>query len=135
MSYKIIEKECKRFVIELGLRPGYKTSNESSTVADIKKWYLTWQENQLKNNQPNLAGIINETSFVCAFKDSNSIKAMHEPSVRIEGELTREYSPEIFEDNDKIKEIVFDLAETIGKQAKQERVHVKVNNEFYVLEK
>jgi hypothetical protein len=134
MSYDIKEQFIERFTIELGLRPGYDADTKSYSVEDIKEWYMEWQRRRAENNEPYFAGIVAETFFVYAFKKDGKVIAMHEPSVRIEGEITKEYHGELFGDTEKILTILFQLAEELGMQAKQERVHVMFNNRFFILE-
>ena len=134
MEYKSTEQFNKRFLIDLGLRPGYEENATTFSIEDVKNWYVQWQKDRAEKSEPYFAGIITSTNFVYAFKDNSEVKGMHEPSVRIEGEITKEYHGAIFDSEEECLSIIFDLAKTLGMNAKQERVHVFFNNRFFVLE-
>ena len=134
MNYTITEQFNKRFIIDLGLRPGYEQNAKSFTIEDVKQWYADWQQKRAKTNEPYFAGIITATNFVYVHKENKTTKSEHEPSVRIEGEITKEYHGHIFNDEEKTLEIIFDLASHLGTQGKQERIHIMFNQKFFVLQ-
>jgi hypothetical protein len=134
MEYKTTEQFNKRFLIDLGLRPGYEENETPFSVEDIKEWYMRWQKDRAEKNEPYFAGIITSTNFVYAFKDGEEVKGMHEPSVRIEGEITKEYHGAIFDNEEECLKVIFDLAKMLGANAKQERVHVFFNDRSFVLD-
>ena len=96
---------------------------------------MQWQKDKAHRNEPYFAGIVTSTNFIYAFKkDDGEVKGMYEPSIRIEGEITKEYHGIIFDNEKECLDIIFDLAKTLGMSARQERVHVFFNNRFFVLD-
>lgn|GEM_PF-5291126 len=134
MEYKITEQFSKRFFIDLGLRPEYEEDASPFSVDDIKGWYTEWQKNLAEKEEPYFAGIVTATNFVYAFSKNGAVRGMNEPAVRIEGEVSKEYHADIFDDEKKILGIIFNLAKNLGSNAKQKRVHVMFDNRFFVLE-
>lgn len=134
MNYKATEQFNKRFFIDLGLRPGYDEDKAPFSIEDVKEWYMVWQKDRVERELPHFAGIVTSTNFVYAFKSDGEVKGMHEPSVRIEGEITKEHHGALFDNQEEIMEIIFDLANTLGVHAKQERVHIMFGDKFFVME-
>lgn len=132
--YKGTEQFVKRFIIDLGLLPGYAPEKTPHSIEEIKGWYLDWQKQRAERNQPYFSGIVMPSSFVYAFKKDGVAGGIHEPAARIEGEANTEHHDEIFKDDLKILEIIFDLAQFVGSKAEQERVHVSFEGKYYLLE-
>jgi hypothetical protein len=134
MKYKITEEFNKRFIIDFGLRPGYQEGIKPFSVFDVKEWYAQWQTDRASQGESFFAGMVTESNFVYAYKKDGKVKAEHEPAARIEGEITKANHEDIYENEEKILEIIFDLANFIGMKAQQHRVHILYNGRFFVLE-
>lgn len=130
----ITEKFNKRFLIDSGLRPGYDESKPPYQVSDVITCYMEWQAQRVRSAEPSFAGVVTQTNFVYALKDGDRVNGTHEPAVRIEGEITKEYHGAIFDDDEAILTAIFDLATHVGRLTEQLRVHVFFNERFFVLD-
>ncbi len=133
-TYSTREQFVKRFIIDLGLLPGYAIEKTPHTIEEVTKAYLDWQKQRLEKNLLYFSGIVTSSSFVYAFKKDGDVKGIHEPAVRIEGEVNMENHSEMFNDNAVILGIISDLARYVGEKAEQERVHVYFDGKYYLLE-
>jgi hypothetical protein len=132
--YSGSEQFIKRFTIDLGLLPGYMVKTEPHTIQQLIGWYLDWQKQRAEDGLLYFSGIVVPTSFVYAFKKDGNTHGIHEPAARIEGEVSTEHHDEIFKDDLRLLEIIFDLAQFVGAKAEQERVHISFESKYYVLE-
>lgn len=135
MEYKVNEQPTKRFVIDLGLRPGYDKSSQAFTLEDVKRWYVSWQKGRADKGEYYFSGFVIPSNSVYAYKmkDGSSV-GDYEPAARIEGEVSMEHCAPIYDDDKKVMEIIFELADNVGLQAQQERVHVTYGGKSYILE-
>lgn len=135
MEYKVTEQPTKRFVIDFGLRPGYDKSTQAFTVEDVKQWYMKWQKGRADRGEYYFTGFVIPSNSVYTYKkDGSNSVGDYEPAARIEGEVSMEFCAPIYEDDKKVIEIIFELADNVGMQAQQERVHVTYGGKSYILE-
>ncbi|MFT6910851.1 MAG: hypothetical protein ACJATX_000275 [Candidatus Paceibacteria bacterium] len=131
---KIDSENIKYFTITCGLLPGYNSENESYSQEKIVSSYKEWIQKRLSLGEVIIPGKIFPGKFVYGFKGENGVTCNSEDAIEIQGEIIREYCPEIFDINEALLKVVIDLATTLGNIAEQERVHITFMNEKYLLE-
>lgn len=135
MEYKVTECPTKRFIIDIGIRPGYEKNAQAFTIEDVKQWYMNWQKGRAERGEFYFSGFVLPSNSVYAYKKSDgSTVGDFEPAVRIVGEVSMEHCAAIYDDDKKVLGIIFELANNIGILAQQERVHLEYAGKSYILE-
>lgn len=136
MEYKTSEHSTKSFLIDFGLRPGYNKTVQAFSLEDVKQWYMDWQKERANKEEYYFSGIVIPSNFVYAYKsEDGSVIGDYEPAARIEGEVSMDHCASIYDNDEKILEIIFELANTLGMHAQQERIHVVYGGKSYILQK
>ena len=129
---KVDINNIKYFSIEIGLLPGY-TKGTEHTLTDVIDIYKNWLKYRLENSLITIPIKITLANFVYGFNSNKKNIIINENAVSINGEIIREYCPNIFNDNNKLFEIIIEIATIIGQKLEQERVHIIFNNQKYIL--
>ncbi len=132
MSYRTIAEGVRRtFVITVGLKRGYhsQTIQHPQTAHQIM---AEWLKKRLQNQDIVVSGAFVDATIVYVYEVGGELKSGSEPALRLWGDISLRRLANV--SDSEIKEVIFNLADTLGRELDQKHVTVSYRDDYYVRE-
>jgi len=135
--YKIVQGsrgERRSFAVTVGLAEGYGPTAKTHTLEEVVSLVETYLKNKAASGESYLTGTITTGAVVYAWPEGpGKAGSGHEPNAIYSGEVSSLYNKDL--GDDKVAEILNDLASELGSALGQTRIYVVYRDETWVLQR